>query len=165
MSENQNLVSLGERLRAVRKAKKLSLPSVEKMSNGEFKAVVIGSYERGARAMTVEKLIALADFYQVPVQTFLQGSDNKQGEIRIPKILDLQKIATRSKQGDRHNLLNYQILARYLSRITHERQDWNGEVISLRESDYRNIAICQNQNIDELFSWITFEELALSLQN
>ena len=166
MNEKETLQVLGERLRAVRKAKKLSLSDVEEMSTGRFKAVVIGSYERGARAMTVERLVELSDFYQVPVHTFLQGpSDKSTKSERTSEILDLQKIASRAKQLDRHNLIQYQILARYLSRIIHNRQDWNGEVISLRDSDFNNIAICLNKEPQELHSWVKLEELSLSLKN
>ena len=163
MHEKENLNALGQRLRAVRKAKKLSLTEVEELSSGRFKAVVIGSYERGARAMTVERLIALSDFYQVPIQTFLHDSTHPQSRpSEISKILDLQKIVSRAKQSDRHNLAHYQILARYLLEIVHQRQDWNGVVISLRDSDFKNIALCLNRELEGLLSWIALEELALT---
>lgn len=56
---------LGERLRHVRASSGLSLADVEFKSNGVWKAVVIGSYERGDRAITVTRLAALAAFYGV----------------------------------------------------------------------------------------------------
>lgn len=166
MNEKETLQVLGERLRAVRKAKKLSLTEVEEMSSGRFKAVVIGSYERGARAMTVERLVELSDFYQVPVHTFLQGpSDRSTKSEKTPEILDLQKIASRANQLDRYNLIQYQILARYVSHIIHDRQDWNGEVISLRDSDFKNIAICLNRELEEFYTWVKLEEITLSLKS
>ena len=59
--------SLGARLRSIRQQQGLSLQGVEEKSNGRWKAVVVGSYERGDRAVTVSRLAELADFYRVPV--------------------------------------------------------------------------------------------------
>jgi transcriptional regulator with XRE-family HTH domain len=41
---------LGARLRAIRQQQGLSLQGVEEKSGGRWKAVVVGSYERGVRA-------------------------------------------------------------------------------------------------------------------
>ena len=56
--------SLGSRLRAIRTQQGLSLHGVEEKSRGRWKAVVVGSYERGDRAVTVAKLSELAAFRQ-----------------------------------------------------------------------------------------------------
>ena len=63
--------ALGARLRAIRTQQGLSLHGVEEKSEGRWKAVVVGSYERGDRAVTVQRLAELADFYGVPVQELL----------------------------------------------------------------------------------------------
>src|SRR5437762_14363831 len=62
---------VGERLRAVRKQKRLSLQAVEATSQQEFKASVLGAYERGERAISVPRLQRLARFYNVPVDQLL----------------------------------------------------------------------------------------------
>jgi transcriptional regulator with XRE-family HTH domain len=62
---------LGARLRQVRQAQGLSLFGVEEKSDGRWKAVVVGSYERGDRAVTVARLAELAAFYGVPTGTLL----------------------------------------------------------------------------------------------
>ena len=49
-------VALGARLRMVRGLRGLSLMQVERESGGRFKAVVVGSYERDQRAVTVSTL-------------------------------------------------------------------------------------------------------------
>ena len=64
-------LSLGGRLRAIRQQQGLSLHAVEEKSGGRWKAVVVGSYERGDRAITVAKLAELASFYGVPVAQLL----------------------------------------------------------------------------------------------
>ena len=63
--------ALGARLRAIRTQQGLSLHGVEEKSQGRWKAVVVGSYERGDRAVTVQRLSELADFYGVPVTELL----------------------------------------------------------------------------------------------
>lgn len=65
---------LGARLRAVRTRQGLSLNGVEVKSHGRWKGVVVGSYERGDRAITVEKLAGLAKFYGVPPAGLLPGT-------------------------------------------------------------------------------------------
>ena len=63
--------ALGARLRAIRNQQGLSLQGVEDKSHGRWKAVVVGSYERGDRAVTVQRLSELALFYGVPVSELL----------------------------------------------------------------------------------------------
>jgi transcriptional regulator with XRE-family HTH domain len=46
-------VLVGERLRSIRKQKRLSLHDVEAQSSQEFKASVLGAYERGERALSL----------------------------------------------------------------------------------------------------------------
>ena len=57
--------ALGENLRRVRQERGLSLMRIEEKTDGRFKAVVIGSYERADRAVTVQRLAELAEFYGV----------------------------------------------------------------------------------------------------
>src|SRR3954463_12130698 len=66
---------VGERLRAVRKQKHLSLQAVEASSHQEFKASVPGAYERGERAISVPRLQRLARFYNVPVDQLLPADE------------------------------------------------------------------------------------------
>src|SRR3984885_13949655 len=49
--------TLGARLRAIRTQQGLSLHGVEEKSRGRWKAVVVGSYERGDRSVTLPKLV------------------------------------------------------------------------------------------------------------
>ena len=62
---------VGLRLRGVRRSKRLSLHDVEVASQKEFKASVLGAYERGERAISVPRLQRLASFYTVPVDQLL----------------------------------------------------------------------------------------------
>lgn len=55
--------ALGQRLRAARRHRGWSLGDVESHTEGEFKASVVGAYERGERAISVQRFAALADIY------------------------------------------------------------------------------------------------------
>jgi len=66
--------ALGARLRAVRTQRHLSLQGVERASGGRWKAVVVGSYERGDRAISVHRLAELAAFYETPLAELLPGA-------------------------------------------------------------------------------------------
>ena len=62
---------VGERLRNIRRQQGLSLQAVEAPSDREFKASVLGAYERGERVISVLRLQRLARFYAVPVDQLL----------------------------------------------------------------------------------------------
>ena len=68
--------AVGARLRAMRKQMRLSLQAVEAMSDQEFKASVLGAYERGERAISVPRLQRLAKLYDVPVDQLLPPDDD-----------------------------------------------------------------------------------------
>ena len=85
---------LGSRLRSIRQQQGLSLHGVEEKSNGRWKAVVVGSYERGDRAVTVPKLADLAEFYGVPLAELLPSSRGSASALEaVPKVtIDLNKL-------------------------------------------------------------------------
>lgn len=68
-------VRVGERLKAVRRKKRLTLEQVQEQSGGQFKASVLGAYERGERTLSVPRLVALMKFYEVPVDQVLPLDD------------------------------------------------------------------------------------------
>jgi transcriptional regulator with XRE-family HTH domain len=62
---------LGARLREVRTGQNLTLRGVEALSHGRHTAANIGAYERGDRAISVQGLAELAQFYGVPTVCLL----------------------------------------------------------------------------------------------
>src|SRR5438067_107888 len=85
---------LGAKLRAIRTQQGLSLHGVEEKSQGRWKAVVVGSYERGDRALTVQRLAELADFYGVPINELLpDGAPTAAATEPPPRlVLDLERL-------------------------------------------------------------------------
>lgn len=63
MSEFNRL--LGANLRDARMSSGWSLREVTAETHGEFKGSVLGAYERGERALTVERLDRLCVFYGI----------------------------------------------------------------------------------------------------
>ncbi len=145
--------SLGGRLRAIRQQQGLSLHGVEEKSKGRWKAVVIGSYERGDRAVTVQKLSELAAFYGVPVEELLPGgSVAAAAAMESPSrlVLDLERLQhVRAEDAAP--------LARYVASIQSRRGDYNGRVLSIRQDDLNNLAIMYNEPpsalTERLTSW------------
>lgn len=133
---------VGERLRAIRRQKRLSLQEVEAASNQEFKASVLGAYERGERAISVPRLQRLARFYSVPVDQLLPkdegpdfGTGNTRGGFAQDDAITID--LTRLEQLDGPEA---EMLSRYLSMIQVQRQDFNGRVLTIRRDDIRALA-------------------------
>ena len=127
--------TLGQRLRSIRAQQGLSLHGVEEKSEGRWKAVVVGSYERGDRAVTVAKLAELAEFYGVPVAELLPDAQaSRRGAPNPRLVIDLQRLA---------ELPPHQAgpLARYAAAIQSQRGDYNGKILTIRSEDLRSLAV------------------------
>ena len=140
-------VRVGERLRAIRRQKKLSLQEVESISHEEFKASVLGAYERGERSISLPRLRRLADFYDVPIEQLLpkevQLADGRSASTSSKLAIDLVKLATIDGPG-------FATLSRYLSMIQVQRGDFNGKVLTVRADDVRAIAVMLDVAIDDV---------------
>ena len=139
---------VGERLRVIRRQKRLSLQEVEATSSEEFKASVLGAYERGERAISVPRLERLAKFYNVPVDQLLPREDvamPTEAESPATKKLaiDLVKLTQLSGQP-------FEMLTRFLKMIQVQRQDFNGKVITVRGDDTRAIAAMLDVPVDQV---------------
>jgi len=145
---------VGERLRAIRRQKGLSLHDVEARSDLEFKASVLGAYERGERAISVPRLLRLAEIYEVPPDQLLPreteyeinltdgGADaGDEGGFTI----DLVRL---------HGLDEPEasVLSRYVATIQLQRQDFNGRMLTIRRDDLRVLAAVLGRSAEELGS-------------
>jgi transcriptional regulator with XRE-family HTH domain len=143
---------VGDRLRAIRRQKRMSLQEVEATSNEEFKASVLGAYERGERAISVPRLQRLARFYSVPVDQLLPGDQGPDfGRPQVDdEVIDLTDSAqaTRVLGGITIDLTRLEtisgpeagMLNRYLTMIQVQRQDFNGRVLTIRRDDLQALA-------------------------
>lgn len=157
--------SVALRLRSIRQAQSLSLNDVETASRGAIKAVVLGSYERGSRSLSVKRAIQIAQFYGVPVSVLFGGSLRVEAVKAQRTIIDARRLRTLVEMGSQIDQAIIKILLRYVSHIQSSRQDWNGEVISLRERDTEYIAICIGYSPASLAQWLDGKNLLLSFKS
>jgi transcriptional regulator with XRE-family HTH domain len=137
---------VGERLRNIRLQKGLSLHDVEERSGKEFKASVLGAYERGERSISVPRLQRLAIFYGVPVDHLLPRLGPEATEAAAAAgaadeavCIDLEALEARSEPEAR-------TLNRYLTLIQTQRGDFNGKVLTIRRDDVRVLAAILDQS-------------------
>ena len=144
--------AVGARLRAVRKQQWLSLQAVEVGSDHEFKASVLGAYERGERAISLPRLRRLAALYDVSVDHFLPQDEDADGPgaednpddrggaparsqaagVQEKITIDLSKLTSLSGPEGK-------VLRRFLSTIQVQRQDFKNRMITIRADDVRAI--------------------------
>jgi len=158
MSEDGRHV--GERLRSIRRQKGLSLHDVEARSGHEFKASVLGAYERGERAISVPRLIRLAEIYSVPADQLLPRdaefdidlTDRDAGSFDEGFTIDLERLNTLDDA-------DAAVLSRYAATIQLQRQDFNGRILTIRRDDLRVVAAVLGRSPDDLR--VRLEELGL----
>jgi transcriptional regulator with XRE-family HTH domain len=128
---------LGQRLRAARSARRLSLRDIEEASHEEFKASMVGAYERGERTISVYRLNRLARMYGLTVEALLAvpasagtslsvtGTD----EALVIDLMALERLPPEARQLVESYLL--------LIRLQRESRD---DVILIRRSDAQALA-------------------------
>lgn len=142
------------KLKSLRRGRGLTLEECEIKSDGRFKAVVLGSYERGTRAISLSKLSQLADFYDLPIQYFFTS---KRESIEGRWIFDLRKLRAHNDGGFPMNFL-----ASSLAHIAEYRSDWEGEFLSVRGSDRESFEIVFGQDREQLITQLKEMKIILS---
>lgn len=166
--ETNYIRRVGSRLRTIRRQKRMSLQEVEARSEKEFKASVLGAYERGERAISVPRLQRLASFYNVPVDQLLPANEEDFGvneasivdiagrpRRRGPVTIDLARL-------ERLTGPEADMLTRYLTTIQVHRQDFNGRMLTVRLDDLRAIACILGVRPDGAISRLSDLGLAYS---
>ncbi len=146
MTYNQDV---GKRLRSIRKQRGFSLQDVQRLSEREFKAAVLGAYERGERSLSMPRLQRLSKFYGVSVSQMLPPDESS----------DVAK-QPRGGGGLMINLTGLDALSgtdavvveRFLRAIQVMRQDFNGKVLTIRGDDLRTLAILLDESEDDFSS-------------
>jgi transcriptional regulator with XRE-family HTH domain len=141
---------VGERLRSIRRQKGLSLHDVEARSGTEFKASVLGAYERGERAISVPRLLRLAEIYQVPGDQLLPrtsdvGVDPSHRDDTFEEgfTIDLERLRDLDDP-------EASVLSRYAETIQLQRQDFNGRLLTIRRDDLRVLAAVLGRRAEDL---------------
>jgi len=152
------------RLRAIRISKGLSLSDVEIASARRIRAVVLGSYERGDRALSVKKAIEIAAFYGVPLTYLLEQPKRAEGVIR-PPVIDLRQIRSIISDTQQMDSITPELrsIFTFISGIVALRNDWNGEVLSMRSNDISLLAMTLGKNSDEISKIFSERRLLLTI--
>lgn len=143
-------IEIGRRMRAARKNRGWTI--AEMAGIGKIKAVVIGSYERGSRNMPISRLGEIARILGVDVAYLLGQPLGRQGSALV-LTLDLRAISRPSFT----NPARLTLLVSYCAGIVKKRSDWNGEVLSIRESDLLNLSFAVGIEQADLLQWLTVE--------
>jgi len=139
-----------DRLRIIRKSKGWSLQDVELHSNGKWKAVVIGSYERADRAISLKKAVSLMEFYQVPItELFPEASPQVADRSLSLNLHKLSKIETSTAQS----------LRKFTKSIGDRRKDWNGQLLTIRANDLQFLALLLGMDESATLDYLAEAEL------
>jgi len=142
--EQESAAEIGRRLRALRKQLGWTLGEVEQQSGGEFGGSVVGAYERGERVISVPRLLSLLQLYGAPVEVVMP-SDSRGRPSTVSDsgvVIDLSEVR---KLGPR-----WEALQRFIERIERQRGDFNGRVLTLRNSDLDVLAMTFDLERDAL---------------
>lgn len=145
--------AVGQRLRSIRKQRGLSLQDVEEISSREFKASVLGAYERGERALSLPRLQRLAAFFNVgPGNLLPQEESGESAPITsVPSggvTVDLNKIDSLTGRESK-------LLEEFLRAIQMMRQDFNGRVLTIRRNDLRLLSLLLHQGEEDFSRRLT----------
>ena len=147
-------IEIGRRMRAARKKRGWTI--AEMAGIGKIKAVVIGSYERGSRNMPISRLGEIARILGVDV-AYLLGGPSDRPVLALVTTLDLRAISRPSFT----NPGRLALLVSYCAGIVKKRNDWNGEILSIRESDLLNLSFAMGIEQTDLLQWLTIENYLL----
>jgi transcriptional regulator with XRE-family HTH domain len=151
--------SVAKRLRHIRKSRGWTLHDVEARSNGSIKAVVMGSYERGMRSISLVRAIEIANLFEIPIAELL-GDESKSRHSELPfQRFDLRQVSRLASSELDEKLCRLQ---NYLAAIAQRRGDWNGEILTLRTTDLDTLTLLMEMGQSQLLNWMTEWRITLA---
>ena len=164
--DQHTIESISINLRRLRKARGWTLQDVEHLSHGRIRSVVMGSYERGTRSLSLARAIEIANLFSIPIADLLIGRSmhNPEGYSAGAERIDrnifdqrrINELAATSREVRSSGLRNF-IIA-----IAQRRSDWNGEIITLRRSDFDTLTLLLQMSADDLRDWLDREKIVMS---
>ena len=158
--------SIAYRIRALRIARGWSLADVERLSHRSLKAVVLGSYERGDRSISLARAIEIADIFSIPLSQLLCAPEKSAPVFpRTALMVDLRRARVLAE-----NILTQPdpvlaSISAFLAWIAARRGDWNGEIMSLRSADISTLSIMVFMNEESLLNWLNERRLIITELN
>ena len=81
-----------------------------------------------------------------------------------PAVIDLRRLSAIEKDQPASNRYRLTILATFIAQILTRRNDWNGEVLSLRSDDFTAMAMAMGINLQELMSILNANKILLAVK-
>ena len=114
--------------------------------------MVMGSYERGTRAISLSRTIEIADLFGIPVTELISDGTDQSRTETAALVFDLRAIERLSSFNDSTEIRH---ISRYLKALALRRPDWNGEVLSLRKSDFEQFSLLLDATEENLFQQLS----------
>jgi transcriptional regulator with XRE-family HTH domain len=149
--------SVAARLRTIRKSRGWTLHDIEDRTGGSIKAVVMGSYERGTRAISLARALELANLFAIPISDLLSEPNLRNDENPQFRRFDQRRIGKLLSESDDERLGK---LNNFLVAIATRRGDWNGEILSLRSTDLDTLTLILEMSQSSLIDWLRQENIA-----
>ena len=149
--------SVAARLRTIRKSRGWTLHDIESRTAGSIKAVVMGSYERGTRAISLARALELANLFAIPISDLLNEPNLRSDENPRFRRFDQRRIGKLLSESEDERLGK---LNNFLVAIAQRRGDWNGEILSLRSSDLDTLTLILEMSQNQLINWLRQENIA-----
>ena len=154
---------IAARLRSIRIERKLTLLQIEKLTSGAIRAVSLGSYERGDRALSINRAIEIASFYDLPLEYLLVAkSHNAPQQGRF--VFDLHFLKLMIAGNLTNESLPLAIIASFLRNLIKARGDFNGAVLSLRAADSSYLALVLGIDAGQLEKLLNDNKLLVRLK-
>lgn len=149
--------SVATRLRTLRKSRAWTLHDIESRTGGSIKAVVMGSYERGTRAISLARALELANLFAIPISELLSEPNYRSDENPRLNRFDQRRIAEllSEREDERLGKINTFLVA-----IAQRRGDWNGEILSLRSTDLDTLTLILEMSQSRLTEWLKEENIS-----
>ena len=99
---------------------------------------MMGSYERGSRAISLARTIEIANLFAIPLSELIEEPRKIKGGSNGMFIFDLRKLREISLAvtGNEVSKINA-----FVSAICARRRDWNGEILTLRSGDLDTLTL------------------------
>ena len=150
--------SISARIRKQRKARSLTLQDIESLSAGSIKAVVMGYYERGTRAISVARAIEIANLFAIPLSELIEEPRAKEGGNDGLIVFDLRRLHRAENQISSPEISKLKIFVRA---ICAKRRDWNGEVLTIRSGDLDTLTLVLERDFSEVREFLDRSQLLL----
>ena len=151
--------SISARIRRQRKARSLTLQDIERLSAGRIKAVVMGSYERGSRAISLARAIEIANLFSIPLTELIEEPSTRISGEGALLILDLRKLRGIDSTKVTDEIVKIRSFA---NAICAKRRDWYGEVLTLRSGDLDTLTLVMEMTAHEVNELLKRSQLLIN---